>query len=86
MEFFEGTVEEYTIVESIIEVTFDVGLMLKVFIDKRSFLEFNLSKGIRVRVEFRLFWSQLGVCVECCKFDDRVNVFNVKDDLVSMVQ
>jgi ABC-type Fe3+/spermidine/putrescine transport system ATPase subunit len=52
--FFEGTVEEYTNLGPIVEVTVDAGLMLKVFIDKRSFLEFNLFKGRRVHVGFKV--------------------------------
>jgi len=52
--FFEGTVEEYTNLGPVVEVTVDAGLVLKVFIDKRSFLEFNLSKGRHVHVGFKV--------------------------------
>jgi molybdate/tungstate transport system ATP-binding protein len=51
--FFEGTVEEYTNLGPVVEVTVDSGLMWKVLIDKWSFLELNLSKGKRVYVLFR---------------------------------
>jgi molybdate/tungstate transport system ATP-binding protein len=50
--FFEGTIKEYTNLGSVIEVTVNVGLILKTLIGKRSFLELNLSEGKRVYVGF----------------------------------
>jgi molybdate/tungstate transport system ATP-binding protein len=50
--FFEGTVKEYTNLGPVVEVTVDVGLVLKALIGKRSFLELNLSEGKRVHVGF----------------------------------
>lgn len=51
--FFEGTVGEYTNLGSVVEVTVNIGLFLKALIDKRSFLELNLSEGKRVHVGFK---------------------------------
>lgn len=51
--FFAGTVWKYTNPGPVIEVTIDIGLFLKAFIDKRSFLELNLSEGKRVHVGFK---------------------------------
>jgi molybdate/tungstate transport system ATP-binding protein len=50
--FFEGTVKEYTNLGSVIEVTVNVGLILKALIGKRAFLELNLSEGKHVHVGF----------------------------------
>jgi hypothetical protein len=38
----------------LVEVAVDAGLPIKVFVDKRSFLESNLSEGKRVHVGFRV--------------------------------
>jgi molybdate/tungstate transport system ATP-binding protein len=51
--FFEGTVKEYTNLGPVVEVTVNVGLVLKALIDKRSFLELNLSEGKCVHVGFK---------------------------------
>jgi molybdate/tungstate transport system ATP-binding protein len=50
----EGKVGEYTNFGPIIEVTIDAGLMLKAFIDKRSFLGLNLVEGKSVHVAFKI--------------------------------
>jgi molybdate/tungstate transport system ATP-binding protein len=50
--FFEGTVKEYANLGPVVEVTVNVGLVLKALIGKRSFLELNLSEGKRVYVGF----------------------------------
>ena len=52
--FFEGTVKEYTNLGPVVEVTVNVGLVLKALIDKRSFLELNLSEGKRVHAGFKV--------------------------------
>jgi molybdate/tungstate transport system ATP-binding protein len=49
----EGKVQEYTNLGSIVEVTIDVGLILKMFVDKRSFLELHLIGGEHVHVAFK---------------------------------
>jgi molybdate/tungstate transport system ATP-binding protein len=51
---FEGEIEEYTALGPIVEVLVDVGLNLKVFADKRSFLESNLVVGKHVYAAFKL--------------------------------
>jgi ABC-type Fe3+/spermidine/putrescine transport system ATPase subunit len=51
--FFEGPVREYTNLGPIVEVTVNVGLILKAIIGKRSFLELNLFEGKRVHVGFK---------------------------------
>lgn len=51
--FFEGTVEKYTNLGSVVEVTVNIGLFLKALIDKRSFLQLNLSEGKHVHVGFK---------------------------------
>jgi ABC-type Fe3+/spermidine/putrescine transport system ATPase subunit len=50
---FEGEVRGYVDLGPIVEVAVDAGLLLKAFIDKRSFLESNLTVGRRVHVGFR---------------------------------
>ena len=49
----EGIIKEYTNLGSVVEVTVDVGLVLKALISKRSFLELNLSEGKHVHVGFK---------------------------------
>jgi molybdopterin-binding protein len=49
----EGKVREYTNLGPVVEVTVDAGLMLKISIDKQSFLELNLIKGKNVHVVFK---------------------------------
>jgi len=49
----EGKVQEYTNLGPLVEVTIDAGLMLKISIDKRSFLELNLIEGKHVHVSFK---------------------------------
>ena len=49
----QGKVREYTNLGPVVEVAIDVGLMLKTFIDKRSFLELNLIGGKSVHVTFK---------------------------------
>jgi molybdate/tungstate transport system ATP-binding protein len=51
---FEGEVKEYVNLGPIVEVTMDAGLVLKVFVDKRSFLESKLVVGKRTHVGFRI--------------------------------
>jgi ABC-type Fe3+/spermidine/putrescine transport system ATPase subunit len=51
---FEGEVKRYVNLGPIVEVTVDVGFVLKVFVDKRSFLESNLVVGKRVHVGFEV--------------------------------
>jgi molybdate/tungstate transport system ATP-binding protein len=51
--FLEGTVKEYANLGPIIEVTVDVGFILKALIGKHSFLELNLSKEKHVHVGFK---------------------------------
>jgi molybdate/tungstate transport system ATP-binding protein len=49
----EGEVREYANLGPFVEVAVDAGLMLKVSIDKRSFLEMNLIEGRHVHVAFK---------------------------------
>jgi molybdate/tungstate transport system ATP-binding protein len=49
----EGEVREYANLGPLIEVTIDAGLMLKISIDKRSFLRMNLIEGKHVHVAFK---------------------------------
>jgi molybdate/tungstate transport system ATP-binding protein len=49
----EGIIKRYTDLGPIVEVTVDAGLLVKVFIHKRSFLESNLSEGKHVHLGFR---------------------------------
>lgn len=51
---FEGEIRGYTNLGPVVEVTVDAGLILKVLLDKRSFLQSNLALGKRVHVRFRL--------------------------------
>jgi molybdate/tungstate transport system ATP-binding protein len=51
--FFEGAVKGHTNLGSIVEVAVDAGLMFKVIIDKRSFLELELFKKKQVHVGFK---------------------------------
>jgi molybdate/tungstate transport system ATP-binding protein len=53
LNFFEGKIKGYTNLGSVVEVTVEAGLVLKVLIDKRSFFELNLSEGKRVYVGFK---------------------------------
>jgi molybdate/tungstate transport system ATP-binding protein len=50
----EGKVREYTNLGPVVEVTIDAGLLLKISIDKRSFLELNLIEGKHVYVAFKV--------------------------------
>jgi molybdate/tungstate transport system ATP-binding protein len=50
----EGKVREYTNFGPVVEVNIDAGLVLKAFIDKRSFLGLNLVEGKRVHVAFKI--------------------------------
>lgn len=54
LNILDGEVKEYTDLGPLVEVTIDAGLDLKVFVDKRSFLESNLEVGKRVHVGFRV--------------------------------
>ena len=49
----EGKVQEYTNLGSVVEVDVDVGLLLRISIDKRTFLELNLIEGKSVWVAFK---------------------------------
>jgi molybdate/tungstate transport system ATP-binding protein len=51
--FFEGIVKEYTNLGPVVEVTLNVGLVLKALIGKQPFLELNLYEGKRVYVGFK---------------------------------
>ena len=51
--FFTGTVEKCTNLGPTVEVTINIGLFLKALIDKRSFLELNLSEGKRIHAGFK---------------------------------
>jgi ABC-type Fe3+/spermidine/putrescine transport system ATPase subunit len=51
--FLEGIVEKYTNLGPVVEATINIGLSLKALIDKRSFLELNLSEGKQVHVGFK---------------------------------
>ncbi len=51
---FEGTITGYMDLGPVVDVNVDAGLALKVFVDKRSFLESNLAVGKRVHVGFRV--------------------------------
>lgn len=50
----EGEVKEHTSLGPIVEVTVDAGLHLKVFLDKRSFLESNLAVGKHIYAAFKV--------------------------------
>jgi molybdate/tungstate transport system ATP-binding protein len=50
----EGTVKGHTNLGPIIEVAIDAGLMFRVIIDKRSFLEFELFKEKQVHIGFKI--------------------------------
>lgn len=49
---FEGNVKEYMDLGPVVEVTVDVGLVLKALVDKRSFIEKDLAVGKLVHVGF----------------------------------
>lgn len=51
---FKGRVEESTNLGPIVEVTVDIGILLKVFLDKRSFLEMKLLRGRHIYVAFKI--------------------------------
>lgn len=50
---FKGNIEGYTNLGPFVEVTVDAGVLLKAFVDKRTFLDANLSDGKRVNVGFK---------------------------------
>jgi molybdate/tungstate transport system ATP-binding protein len=50
---FEGRVEESTNLGPVVEVTVDAGVVLRVFLDKRSFLGMKLLRGRQVHVAFK---------------------------------
>jgi molybdate/tungstate transport system ATP-binding protein len=50
----EGEVKGYMSLGPVVEVTLDAGLRLKVFVDKRSFLELDLAVGKRIYAGFKV--------------------------------
>lgn len=52
--FLEGTIKGHTNLGPIFEVAVDAGLILKVIVDKRSFLEFRLFEKKQVHIGFKV--------------------------------
>lgn len=54
LNILQGEIKGYTNLGPLVEVTVDAGLLLKAFVDKRTFLEANLVDGKRVNVGFKI--------------------------------